>query len=103
MRGVIVLPTVRVWDENMDALWTLDVIQPEVTGPDQCTLTLPIESPIAEWILADSRRGAYLTIDQPGGDERWMGRLHHWTVDRVGSCEHCAHCMQKQLTTVWTA
>ncbi|MFI7191462.1 hypothetical protein ACIBQ0_17145 [Nocardia nova] len=77
-------------------------VEPTKTATGDWAVTLPIEDGIAEWLLADSRHGAYLTIDEPGG-VRQIYRLSHWRVDRVGTCEHCAHCMQKQLTAIWSA
>lgn len=63
-------PLVRVWDLNFTLLttiengWRLD--EPE-------TLTQPIDSPLARWMLSDLRRGeVFLTADHDG--KRWIGR-----------------------------
>lgn len=101
-RGVIIAPAVRVWDENMDLRGQLLVDVTETAEGHRST-TLPLDDEIAAWLLADSRRGAYLTIEMPGEGRGTVYRLHHYKVDRVGTCPECAHCMQKQLTAVWIA
>ncbi len=99
--GIVVCPTIRVWDISMNLIGQL-ADEPTETADGTRTATLPLDDEVAAWILADSRRGAHLTIDIPGGNQ-WLGRLHHWSIDRVGPCKYCTHCLAKQLTVVWSA
>lgn len=92
---------VRIWDKDRNLKFTLDA-KPGDCVPDQRKITLPLDHEAAKWLVEGAIEKdfcAVLTVDD--GLDRWMGPLHHWKVDRVGSCHKCDHCMEKVLRTYW--
>lgn len=98
-------PTVTIWDGETMKFHGQISCNRAIAEADQDSrsVTLPLDDEIAQWLIADSRRTAHLTVDEHDGRGRWAGRLDHWQIDRVGPCEKCPHCTQKQLTAVWVA
>lgn len=92
---------VKVWDGDRNLRGSIDpaaVATPQGLM-DARTATLSLDDLVARWLYDEEARDAWLTIDGPDG--RWEGRLKEWEIRRVGTCEHCAHCMAKQMTVKW--
>lgn len=66
---------IRVWDRNWELLGELPI---EAKSRNEGHIDLPVDHPIAQWILEHTGHGVYLTVDSSSG--RWCGYLDQLKV-----------------------
>jgi hypothetical protein len=93
---------VRIWDASMNLAHTIDAGLLSAPRPGRREVEVPHDSPVAEFVQDSEPRHskiAYITIDGPGPDDRWMGRLTDYEVRRTPKHD-CPNCQHGNKTTV---
>ncbi|WP_025352170.1 hypothetical protein [Nocardia nova] len=93
---------VRVWDASMKLAHTVGPDQVSTPRPGRRVVATPAKSPLAMFVQKQDAQGgpvAYITIDGPGPDDRWLGRLSDYEITR-GAKHECAHCQHGHETLV---
>lgn len=97
---------VRVWDASMNLAHRVDAELLSTPRPGRRVVDVPFDSPLGQFVTRDGSQGApiaYITIDGPGPDDRWIGRLTDYEVTRTPKhdCPQCQHGSDTVVRIGW--